>query len=117
MIPFAHCQHLLDVLLPHLFQGQGPPIIPAAGPSPAMLQLFRESAMSMKSPIAVMHALEIGLLGPVQFGLLDEEIFVVIPTGDFNRVGSLWPGDFYIHIRSRRNQRVGGTPQKSFGKY
>jgi hypothetical protein len=45
--------------------------------------------MSMKSPIAVMHALEIGLLGPVQFGLLDEEIFVVIPTGDFNRVGSL----------------------------
>src|SRR5260370_8448973 len=67
-----------------------------------------KSAMSMKSPIAVMHALEIGLLGPVQFGLLDEEIFVVIPTGDFNRLGSLWPGDFYIHIPSPPNHLLRG---------
>jgi hypothetical protein len=38
-ISFAHRQHSLNVLLSHFFQGQGPPIIPAAGPSPAVLQM------------------------------------------------------------------------------
>jgi hypothetical protein len=38
-ISFAHRQHSLNVLLSHFFLGQGPPIIPAADPSRAVLQM------------------------------------------------------------------------------
>jgi hypothetical protein len=57
-IPLAHIQNAPDVYLAHLLERQRTPLVTLRGSRPAMLQAGK-SARSMKSPPAVILALEI----------------------------------------------------------